>query len=677
MLYELSMSLSGDPIEIFRQIAHMIGELMDVKVVCLSEIRGDQLYFVSVYVQGEMHINVGQCDLSVTPCATVESSRDYRLYDEVAKHFPKADFLKDHNAYSYCGFPSLNSNGDVVAVTCLLDDRPHEFTEDDHNILRVFGQRIGVEIERQCNLDLREKIENDIRHHAEFQSLLADLSSQLIRSRPHDISQQMTNCLERVGARYELDSISLWWLTENRDALRLIDRWQRRGGSNPPNHRDPAKYPWLAEHLKNGESVFIDDVEEMPPQAGAEQKMFQMWGTKSFLMVPLPIDENLEGACTFSMTRKKRAWSAETVTELKLVAEILGSAFARAQGIVEIEQLKDQLQKENMFLREEIRAAHGFDEIIGESQQLTNTLLAVQKVAPTDVSVLISGETGTGKELIARAIHELSTRRDKPMVSVNCPALPANLIESELFGHEAGAFTGAHSRRIGRFELADGGTIFLDELGELPLILQSKLLRVLQSGEFERLGGTETLRSNVRLIAATNRDLKSAIDAGGFRADLYYRINSFPIHVPSLRDRKDDIPLLAEHFVHKHAGRLGKNIEAISSRMLESLMEYSWPGNVRELEGIIERALISSSGRSVLVLPAPLPSRVKIPGSSPAYSDVELDDLVTVERSHIVETLNKTGWVISGKNGAADVLRVPPSTLRSKMKRLGISRKTR
>jgi len=673
-LYELSMTLSGNPIDIFRQIAHMIGELLGVKVVCLSEVRGDQLHFVSVYVQGDMHMNAGQCDLSITPCATVESSRDFRVYDGVSERFPDAAFLKDHNAYSYCGFPSLGSDGDVVAVTCLLDDQPHEFSDDDQNILRVFGQRIAVEIERQHHLDAQKEVAESIRHQASYQSLLAELSSQLIRARPADIGGQLDYFLERIGAGFELDSISLWWLTENRDGLRLVHRWESVDGSSPPNYRDPAEYPWLAERLEKGETAIVDDVEEMPPEAAAEQAMFRRWETKSFMMIPLWIDEDLEGTCAFSMKRKKRTWSTETVTELKLLTENLACAYARAEAAVEIQQLKEQLQKENLYLREEVRVAHGFSEIIGESPQLTNTLRAVEKVAPTDMSVLILGETGTGKELIARAVHELSARRDKPMISVNCPALPANLIESELFGHEAGAFTGAQSRRTGRFEQADGGTLFLDELGELPLVLQGKLLRVLQSGEFQRLGGTETLHSDVRLIAATNRDLKKAADEGSFRPDLYYRVSNFPLHLPTLRDRKDDIPLLAEHFVRKHAERLGKKVDAISSEMIDALMEYSWPGNIRELENVIERALISSDGHSILKLQVPPSSLDRIPGTETAFSGGEMSDLSTVERSHILDVLEETGWVIAGENGAASVLRVPPSTLRSKMQRLGISR---
>jgi transcriptional regulator with GAF, ATPase, and Fis domain len=348
----------------------------------------------------------------------------------------------------------------------------------------------------------------------------------------------------------------------------------------------------------------------------------------------------------------------------------------RTRATAKIESLKEQLEAENVYLREEIRLANTFDDIVGEDNGLQQCLLAVEKVAATNIPVLIQGETGTGKELIARSVHRLSPRHDEPMVCVNCPALQADLIESELFGHEKGAFTGAHSQRRGRFELASNGTLFLDEIGDIPLDLQAKLLRVLQTGDYQRIGGSETLHSNVRLIAATNRDLKREADQGKFRADLYYRINTFPIRLPPLRDRKDDIPLLAEHFVHKHARRLGKTINAISVKMIRDLMEYAWPGNVRELEGTIVRALISSTGSSSLELPFSLQRVNKVPETKPELRPKRHDDLSTFERSHIVDALDRAGGKIGGKRGAAAMLGMPASTLRSKMSRLGIKRRT-
>ncbi|MDJ0750731.1 MAG: sigma 54-interacting transcriptional regulator [Woeseiaceae bacterium] len=334
----------------------------------------------------------------------------------------------------------------------------------------------------------------------------------------------------------------------------------------------------------------------------------------------------------------------------------------------QIEMYKDQLQEENLYLRDEVRAAHGLEHIVGESEALRKVLASVEQVAPTNVTVLVTGETGTGKELIAQSIHDLSDRKDMPMVSVNCAALSPDLIESELFGHEKGAFTGAHEQRKGRFELANGGTLFLDEIAEISPVLQAKLLRVLQEGEFERLGGTSTLRADVRLVTATNRDLKKEVDAGRFRADLYYRINSFPIHVPPLRERKSDIPLLAEHFVRRHARKLGKSIRSISRESLRYLNARDWPGNVRELEGTILRALISATS-PVLELGGDRN------GADPAAEGkASVQTLEDAQRAHIMSALTSTGWVIEGKQGAAAELGLAPSSLRSRMKRLGIRR---
>lgn len=347
----------------------------------------------------------------------------------------------------------------------------------------------------------------------------------------------------------------------------------------------------------------------------------------------------------------------------KDVTEWVESNRELQSALSEIEALKDQLQRENVLLREEVKAAHGFDTIIGESQSLREVLQSAEQVAPTDVTVLVTGETGTGKELIARSIHELSDRKDNVMVCLNCAALSAELIESELFGHEKGAFTGAHEKRKGRFELADGGTLFLDEIGEMSSYTQAKLLRVLQEGEFERLGGSETLKTDVRIIAATNRDLQRAVDDGEFRADLYYRIGSFPLHIPPLRERKDDIPLLAEHLAQKHAKTMGKEINSISARTLRSFRNQRWPGNIRELEGTIMRALITTPG-PVLDYSGEFPE-TDLPAAA---------NLLDAQRVHIRKILDQTNWVIDGKNGAAVALGLAPSTLRSKMKRLDIVR---
>ncbi len=343
--------------------------------------------------------------------------------------------------------------------------------------------------------------------------------------------------------------------------------------------------------------------------------------------------------------------------------------IALRHALTEVESLKDRLSAENIYLQEEIEGSYGyFSEIVGQSVSLKRALHQVEQVAPTGMTALILGETGTGKELIARAIHRASLRRDRPLVLVNCAALPAGLIESELFGYEKGAFTGALDQKIGRFELADGGTLFLDEIGELPLELQAKLLRVLQSGEFERLGSTRTMKVDVRVIAATNRILEQAVERGEFRQDLYYRLSVLPIFVPPLRERKDDLQLLVWHLIRKHGQVLGKTIDSISARTMDRISEYDWPGNVRELENVIQRAVLLSPG-ATLRIDEPLADPFSRSAAAPA--SLKLED---AERGHILKVLDRCGWKIKGAGNAAESLGLPPSTLRLRMKKLGIVR---
>jgi PAS domain S-box-containing protein len=356
------------------------------------------------------------------------------------------------------------------------------------------------------------------------------------------------------------------------------------------------------------------------------------------------------------------------ISERKVAEEGLRNA------LIEVEQLKDQLQKENVYLREQVDLKEEFEEIIGDSDEIKYVLFKIQQVAPTDASVLIQGETGTGKELVARAIHNASPRKDRPMVKINCAALPANLIESELFGHEKGAFTGAQARKIGRFELADGATLFLDEIGELPLELQVKLLRVLQEGEFERLGSSQTRKVDVRIIAATNRNLKVEVQNGSFREDLWYRLNVFPITVPPLRQRKSDIALLVNFFVNQANRKLGRIVKTISPHTMQSLQNYYWPGNIRELANVVERALINSNGTELQLadkLDAGLPGFANGDGNG---HDKPLSRLEDIERDHILSVLDACEWRIEGSSGAADVLGLNSSTLRSRMNKLGIKR---
>jgi formate hydrogenlyase transcriptional activator len=357
-------------------------------------------------------------------------------------------------------------------------------------------------------------------------------------------------------------------------------------------------------------------------------------------------------------------------TNQQLEQRVAERTQALTAALAELETLKNQLQAENTYLRDEIQQTAGFDEMVGQSRALQRVLKQVQQVANTPTTVLILGESGTGKELLARAVHQHSGRKKRSFIKLNCAALPPTLIESELFGHEKGAFTGATAQKMGRFELADGGTLFLDEIGELPVELQPKLLRVLQEGEFERVGGIKTLRVTVRVIAATNRDLEADIDAGRFREDLYYRLNVYPITSVPLRDRKEDIPALVRHFCTKHGPAMHRHVETIPDPVLKTLTDYHWPGNIRELENVIERALIVSDGR-VLDLGGWAGGAARPRNGGQRGRPLTMEEC---ERAHIISVLERTHWRVSGPNGAARLLDMIPTTLDSRMKKLGIQR---
>jgi formate hydrogenlyase transcriptional activator len=390
-------------------------------------------------------------------------------------------------------------------------------------------------------------------------------------------------------------------------------------------------------------------------------------GIQSVCSVPLVAGDRVWGALNAS-SMTEDAFGPSEVEYLQQVANQIAAALRNAHAYREIARLQDRLVQEKRYLESEIESANRSDDIVGKSPSLQRVLDHAAIVADTDSTVLVTGETGTGKERIARMIHRMSRRRDCSFIKVNCAAIPTGLLESELFGHEKGAFTGAISQKLGRLELADKGTLLLDEVGDIPLELQPKLLRVLQDQEFERLGGTKTIRVDVRLIAATNRDLHRAVEEKEFRSDLFYRLHVFPLHVPALRERREDVPLLIDHFVEKCAARLHKRIEIIPEGAVEAMMNWSWPGNIRELENFIERSVILSEGNR---LSPPLGELREEISRKPADSDVTLRDK---EREHIIEILQQTQGALSGPSGAATRLGLKRTTLQYKMQRLGISR---
>ncbi len=426
---------------------------------------------------------------------------------------------------------------------------------------------------------------------------------------------------------------------------------------------DPAGMVW-----QDQQPLITSRVNELRRWPGFLERV-QPYGVQSFCWLPLTTARRRLGTLVFT-SKQPSAYDEADLGFLQLVANQVAVAIDNALAFEEIAALKDQLSKEKAYLEEEARTEHNFEEIVGESAALCRVLRQVETVAPTGATVLICGETGTGKELIARAIHDLSPRSERTFVKINCAAIPLGLLESELFGHEKGAFTGAISQKVGRFELAHRGTLFLDEVGDIPPELQPKLLRVLQEQDFERLGGTRTINVDVRLVAATNRDLASMVAEGRFRSDLYYRLNVFPLVLPPLRDRPEDIPTLARHFTQRFARRMGRRIETIPSTTLEALVRYGWPGNIRELQNVIERAVILSPGPSLQVplgdlQPAAAETRAPVAAAV---------TLAAAEREHILGVLRETGWVVAGAKGAAARLGMKRSTLQAKMKKLGISR---
>jgi formate hydrogenlyase transcriptional activator len=427
---------------------------------------------------------------------------------------------------------------------------------------------------------------------------------------------------------------------------------------------------------RTGEPLLVHDAER-EPQWRADPYVIAA-RPRSMLGVPILHKGRRRGVLYLENRLAAGAFTAERVEMMRFLAGEAGLALENAtlyealrEALREVERLKNRLLEENVYLQEEIRTEHNFEEIVGRSPLLLAALRKIEQVAATDATVLILGETGTGKELFARAIHDRSPRKARPLVKVNCGAIPTGLVESELFGHVKGAFTGALQNRTGRFQLAHGGTLFLDEVGELPPDTQVKLLRALQEQEFEPVGGSRTVRVDVRVIAATNRDLAESVRGGSFRADLLYRLNVFPIEIPPLRDRADDVSLLAAFFLSRIAKRLGKPVKAFSRQSVRRMLEYPWPGNVRELQNIVERAVILSDGPL-----ADVDARL-LAGVAPQVLDQRARTLEQLERSHIVETLRATGGVIEGPRGAARILDVHPNTLRSRMKKLGIEKSTR
>ena len=526
------------------------------------------------------------------------------------------------------------------------------------------------ELEQRVEERMAELKESEER--LRFQELVSGISTKFIGLSGVEFEQAIQDAFAQIGGYFDVDSVRLYRLSLKGEVLKLRINWRAEGLAPPGEMPELLKknYQGFAAHYSQGESIFFDGSHECPPWPGMRETM-EFLGVKAGLGVPLETDDS--GVDIFAMDKVQAdyTWPEDILQHAEAIGRILLSAMRRREAEVEVQdsfdeikRLKDRLEQENIYLRKEIEINYRHDEIVGDSDAIKGVLSQAEMVANQNTSVLILGETGTGKELLAHAIHNMSPRKSRAMITVNCAALPSTLIESELFGREKGAFTGALSKQIGRFEAADGSTIFLDEIGDLPLDLQAKLLRVLHEGEFERLGSTQTVSVDVRVIAATNHDLEQAMREGRFRQDLFYRLNVFPITIPPLRERREDIPLLVWAFVKEIGEGMGRSIEKISKKTMDMLQEYPWPGNVRELRNVIERAMILST-RSTLIID-------RLESKDP--TSITNRTLEEIERNHIVDVLESAQWRVYGKNGAAEILGLKPSTLQHRMKKLDIKK---
>jgi len=499
----------------------------------------------------------------------------------------------------------------------------------------------------------------------QFEELLSHVSAQLIAVDPEHLSQTIQAALDQVRCFFRGDRCGLLVVSDNHEMMHVAyasysDRTRQVSGDIDLSRL----YPWCRERVVvDREILCISCRDELPPEAKVDRGTFEAMETQSLLVLPIEVAQSRLHLILVSTVHEQRNWTEQYVSRLRLLGEMLVNTIERTRALERLQRQREKLHSENDYLRQEVRQKLGKQSIIGRGQAIRHTLELAEHVASTDSTVLLLGETGSGKGRLATYIHECSPRRDRTMITVNCSAIPDSLLESELFGREKGAYTGALSKQIGRFELAHGSTLFIDEIGELPIEMQVKLLRVLESRTIERLGNPKPVSVNVRIIAATNRDLCAAIQAGRFRKDLYYRLNVFPITVPPLRDRREDIPLFVQAFIDEFAGTMAKPIEEVDRESLEALIAYSWPGNVRELRNVVERAMIMSTS-SILRVATP---EVEVRG--PAQNDLQ-----SVERTHIVNVLNETGWRIRGPHGAAARLGLKPTTLESRIKNLGLIR---
>jgi formate hydrogenlyase transcriptional activator len=648
---------TGD--EFFRSLVRHLAHALQVRYAFVAECTDEtkkQVRMLAFWQGKDFGDNI-EFPLAGTPCENVVQG-DACLYPErLQALFPGDEGLVTLGAQSYAGVPLHNATGSILGHLVVMDDKPRVFSEQAFSFLKIFATRAGAELERKHAGDALRQSQERLR-------TLLDINNAIVTKLTRD---ELFTAISEVLARViKFDRLALSLYDPESEVLRLVTYAgpYRRDDYTPIGrvldlNDSPAGRAFLSQ-----KPVLRRDL-EAERETSSEERAYGH-GFRSLCALPLTVRGRRIGAITVGSLAKNQY--AEADAELLMeVGNQIAIAVDNMRAHEETEALKARFQAEAVYLQEEIKTEHNFEEIIGQSAPVRQLLRKLEQVAPTEATVLIQGETGTGKELLARAVHDRSRRKERPLVKVNCGSIPAGLVESELFGHEKGAFTGATQRRIGRFELANGGTIFLDEVTELPVDTQVKLLRVLQEGEFERVGSSQTIKVDVRVIAATNRDLKAVVKNGTFRSDLFYRLNVFPLDVPALRERKNDLPLLVNFFLSKLGKKLGKELRGVSQRSMDHLLNYDWPGNVRELQNMIERAVVLATGPIVHI-----DDSMMRPGEATQESTV--DTLENAERHHIIRALKETNWIVHGKKGAAEILGINPSTLRSRMEKLGIKK---
>jgi DNA-binding NtrC family response regulator len=566
--------------------------------------------------------------------------------------------------------------GSHVEGMALSAPDPKVWPEDTVQCLRVVGESL-------FNAYYRRRAEAESEQLRRLERVISEIGAGFVHVSPDNVGVEIDNALGRIGEAAGADLCVFFQRPDEELSISAVSHeWHNENiqGSVFSGISLANDYPWLVRQLEKKGSLQLSNPSDFTHEAKAELELFEQFSIQSMNWEAFDAVHGSRGYIGIGAINGAPQWPEGILAQLSLFGNIVADAIDRQRtdlalerAFDEIQTLKERLIAENETLRQEVEVLYADDELIGKSHVFRAVIFQAKQVAPTDSSVLLLGETGTGKGLIARKIHELSGRSKHPMITVNCAALPSTLIESELFGHEKGAFTGAIAQKTGRFELADGGTIFLDEIGELPLELQAKLLRVLQDQEFERVGSSQTRTVNVRIITATNRDLENLIKRGEFRADLYYRLGVFPIRAPSLRERRGDIPLLVWFFISELQPRLGKEINEVSAHAMATLSAYDWPGNIRELRNIIERAMILSPG-STLQLDDWFPGHREFTDNSAQVSERAGETIEEVERKHIEKVLAECDWKIHGKGGAAERLGLKRTTLQSRMKKLGLER---